>query len=111
MKELRNQKDLTQLELAKIITVSRTLLNQYETKTFPPVGRLLELSRFVNLSIHAMTTGKSLTFVFYDKFFGKIILSADQGAKFFISQQIIREYFTVITALKTILHAGGIIIT
>ena len=36
---------------------------------------------------------------------------ADQGAKFFISQQIIREYFTVITALKTILHAGGIIIT
>jgi transcriptional regulator with XRE-family HTH domain len=78
LKELRNQKKMTQAQLAQTITVSRTLLNQYETKTFPPIERLIELSKFFDLSMHAMITGENLTFVFDDKFFGKIILLADQ---------------------------------
>jgi len=78
MKELRNQKNITQLQLAQNINISRTLLNQYETKSFPPIQRLIELSKFFDLSMHAMISGELLSFDFDDKFFGKTILSADQ---------------------------------
>ncbi len=93
LKELRNQKNITQLQLAQTIDVSRTLLNQYETKTFPPIERLVKLSEFFDLSVHAMITGENLTFDFEDKFFGKTILAVDQ-------QLTIEEHKTLINLLE-----------
>jgi transcriptional regulator with XRE-family HTH domain len=93
LKEIRNHSNTTQLQLAQTIGVSRTLVNHYETKIFPPIEKLIELSNFFNLSMHAMVTGERLFFDFDDRLFGKTILSADQ-------QLTIEEKKTLINLLE-----------
>lgn len=93
LKELRNQNNTTQLQLAQTIDVSRTLITHYETKIFPPVEKLIDLSKFFGLSMHAIVTGEKLAFDFDDRLFGKTILSADQ-------QLTIEEKKTLINLLE-----------
>lgn len=93
LKDLRYFNKLTQPKLASFIDVSRTLLNQYETKTFPSIERLIELSKIFDLSMHAMVSGEKLNFDFEDRFFGKTILSADQHLT-------IEEHKTLVNLLK-----------
>lgn len=52
IKDLRNDKDMKQSELCKIIGVSQTTLSDYETeKTEPPTLIWLKLADFFNVSI------------------------------------------------------------
>ena len=97
LKELRNIRKMTQTQVAETIKVSRSLLNQYETRTFPPIDILIELANIFNLSNHSMNSGEKLFFDFDDKFFGKTILSADQ-------QLTIEEKKTLINLLEATIN-------
>ena len=97
MKELRNLKKMTQPQLAGMINVSRGAVAQYETKSFPPIERLIELANIFDVSIHALVSGEKLSFSFDDKFFGKTILSVDQ-------QLNIEEHKTLINLLEAAIN-------
>jgi putative transcriptional regulator len=82
LKDLRNHKNMTQPQLAELIGVSRSLLSQYEAGSFPSIERIIKLSEIFGLSLHALVSGEKLAFDFDDKYFGKIILAADQQLPF-----------------------------
>lgn len=51
LKELRNEKDLTQLQLAEIFNVSKTTICQWETsKQEPDFDKLTAISKFFGVS-------------------------------------------------------------
>ena len=77
LKNIRNHKKLSQENLGNLINISRTLLSKYELKNYPPIERLIKLSKILNISIHALATGEKLFFDFQDRPFGRIILLAD----------------------------------
>jgi len=77
LKEVRKIKKLTQPTLAKNINISRSLLSQYELKSFPSVENIIRLSESLDVSMHALVTGIKLNFQFTDGHFGKTMLLAD----------------------------------
>jgi transcriptional regulator with XRE-family HTH domain len=77
LKNIRNYKKMTQPVLAMNLGISRNLLAQYELKIFPPVERLIKLSKLLNISIHGLATGQKLSFDFQDRIFGQTMLLAD----------------------------------
>ena len=78
LKKLRNFKNINQVELAEKLNISRSGYSQYEVKNYPPIEKLIKLSEFLNISIHALATGEKLSFNFTDGYFGKTMFLADQ---------------------------------
>ena len=77
LKDIRSYRKLTQPELAKELGISRNLVAQYELKIYPPIERLVDISKLLNVSIHAIATGHKLFYDFDDRIFGRTILLAD----------------------------------
>ncbi len=77
LKNMRNLRKITQSSLANSLGITRTLLSQYELRIFPAVDKLMEFSKILNISIHALATGEKLCFEFKDKKFGRVMLLAD----------------------------------
>jgi len=78
LKEIRNLRSLTQPELSSKLGITRTLLSQYELRIYPPIERLIEISKALDVSVHSLAMGEKLTFDFEDRIFGKTMLIADQ---------------------------------
>jgi transcriptional regulator with XRE-family HTH domain len=78
LKEARNLRKMTQPELSQKISISRSLLSQYEFNCYPPIERLIQISGILDISMHALITGEKLFFDFDDRIFGRTILFADQ---------------------------------
>lgn len=97
LKDLRNYKKMTQPQLAELINVSRSLFSQYEAGSFPSIERIIKLSEIFDLSLHALVSGEKLTFDFDDRYFGKIMLSADQQLSF-------EEHKTLINLLEATIN-------
>jgi transcriptional regulator with XRE-family HTH domain len=77
---VREKKGLSQRALAKTLEVNQSLIAHYENKTSPSIEKLLKLSNFFNVSVHAIVTGKKLDFSFHNKNLGEVMLLADQLA-------------------------------
>lgn len=77
LKELRNLRNMTQLELGQKVGASRIMISQYELTKYPPYERLIQLSNTLNVSIHTLATGQKLSFDFQDRIFGQTMLLAD----------------------------------
>jgi len=77
LKLIRNYKKLSQEQLAKLLNIPRSSLSSYEQKKIPSFEKLIKLSETLNISIHALATGKKLNFEFQDRHFGTTILLAD----------------------------------
>ena len=77
IKILRENKDISQKELAKYLGVNQSQVAHYQKKSIPPAKKLIKLSEFFNISIHALATGEKLFFDFQDRPFGKTMLLAD----------------------------------
>ncbi|OHD78967.1 MAG: hypothetical protein A2355_09885 [Spirochaetes bacterium RIFOXYB1_FULL_32_8] len=77
LKDIRILRNLTQPTLSKSINISRSLLAQYELKSFPSVDNITKLSESLDISMHALVTGIKLNFQFTDGYFGKTMLLAD----------------------------------
>ena len=54
LKDIRSYRKLTQPELAKELGISRSLVAQYELKIYPPIERLVDISKLLNVSIHVI---------------------------------------------------------
>jgi len=78
LKDMRNHKNLTQSAFAKCLDINRSSYSQYEISTFPSIEKIIKISEALEVSIHALTTGKKLFFDFEDRLFGKTILQADK---------------------------------
>lgn len=77
LKLLRNDKNLTQIKIAEILNVDRSIISLYEKTNFPSIDKIIKLSEIFNCSIHALVTGDKLKFDFKDKNFGRLILLSD----------------------------------
>jgi transcriptional regulator with XRE-family HTH domain len=77
LKEIRNLKKMTQLEIGKKIDVSRNVMAQYELTNYPSHDKLIVISSIFDISIHALVTGQKLSFEFKDQLFGQTMLLAD----------------------------------
>jgi transcriptional regulator with XRE-family HTH domain len=78
IKFLRGLRDITQKQLSEFLEGAPYQISFYEKSSIPPIDRLIKLSRFFNVSIHSLTTGKMLNFEFKDRKFGDVILKADR---------------------------------
>lgn len=78
LKKIRSFKNITQVDLANSIGISRGLLAMYESKVYPPIDKLIKFSEALNISIHALTTGEKLFFDFQDKHFAKTMFLSDK---------------------------------
>jgi transcriptional regulator with XRE-family HTH domain len=77
LKELRALRKMTQPQLAEALKISRSLVSQYEFNSFPSAPKLLDMSKVLDVSMHALILGEKLFFDFEDRIFGKTILLAD----------------------------------
>jgi putative transcriptional regulator len=78
LKILRSRKDLSQKELSVLLNIGRTTVSSYERNIFPPLENLIKLSETLDVSMHALVTGRKLDFQFTDGPFGKTMLLADR---------------------------------
>lgn len=61
LKELRNEKNLTQEQLGEIIGTTNKTISRWENGNYmPPIEMLVELSKFYNLSINEILSGQRL---------------------------------------------------
>lgn len=61
LRELRNQKGLTQEELAEALFVSRTAISKWEAgRGYPSIDSLKELSRYFSVTIDDLLSGEKL---------------------------------------------------
>jgi transcriptional regulator with XRE-family HTH domain len=96
LKIIRNSKDLSQLQLSTILKTTTPAVTMYEKNRFPSVDKLLILSEFLKVSIHALATGDKLFFDFQDRHFGRTMLLADQLLT-------LEEHKILITLMETII--------
>lgn len=62
LREIRKKKGYSQLKVAMDLSISREVLSYYETgKHSPDIQMLLLLSRYFNVSIDYLITGKEFT--------------------------------------------------
>jgi len=62
LREIRKLKKLSQLKVAMDLNISREALSYYETgKRNPDISMLLSMSRYFNVSIDYLITGKEFT--------------------------------------------------
>ena len=62
LKEIRKQRNISQLKLAMDLSISREAISYYENgKRSPDVDMLLLLSSYFNVSIDYLITGKEFT--------------------------------------------------
>ena len=62
LKLLRENKELSQKELAQFLGVTDAQISLYENKQIPPAEKLVKLSELFNTSIHALLTGIKLNY-------------------------------------------------
>jgi transcriptional regulator with XRE-family HTH domain len=77
LKAVRNYKDIRQVDFAQTLGISTPLLGMYEKKIYPSVEKLKNISKNLEVSMHALATGEKLFFDFEDRPFGKTMLLAD----------------------------------
>lgn len=59
LRNIRKQRNLNQQKVAMDLNISREALSYYENgKREPSLGLLVEMSRYFNVSIHYLITGK-----------------------------------------------------
>ena len=75
---LKEKKDVSQKKIADFLNVNQSQVSHYQNKSIPPVDKLIKLSEYFNISIHALATGEKLYFDFQDRHFGKTMLLADR---------------------------------
>jgi transcriptional regulator with XRE-family HTH domain len=78
LKEVRKYNNIKQVDFAKELELSAPLIGMYEKKIYPAPDKLIKISKKLNISIHALATGKKLYFDFQDRPFGKTIFLADR---------------------------------
>ena len=62
LKQIRKQKQYSQLKVAMDLNISREALSYYENgKRNPDLSMLVELSNYFNVSIDFLITGKNFT--------------------------------------------------
>lgn len=62
LKEIRKQRNISQLKIAMDLSISREAISYYENgKRSPDVDMLLLLSSYFNVSIDYLITGKEFT--------------------------------------------------
>ena len=64
--------------MAKNLKITPALLGMYENRNYPPIAKMIDISKMLNSSIHVIATGKKLFFDFQDRHFGKTMLLADR---------------------------------
>lgn len=77
IKILRLKKSYTQLELSRIIGIKRLQIIKYEQNAYPRIEKIVKLSEILDISIHALLTGKKLFFSFQNQGLFKGIQNAD----------------------------------
>jgi transcriptional regulator with XRE-family HTH domain len=82
LKNIRKHKQVQQVEIGNAINSARSTVALYEKNSYPQLEKMIKLSEFLNVSIHAMVTGEKLLFDFKDGHFGDTILMADQFLSF-----------------------------
>jgi len=75
---LRENKKVSQKQLAELLDVNQSQIAHYQNKSVPSLDKIIKLSEFFRLSVHAIVTGQKLYFQFIDGHFGKTMLLADQ---------------------------------
>jgi transcriptional regulator with XRE-family HTH domain len=78
LKSVRSLKAKSQEDVADFLKVGRTTVSSYERNIFPPLDNLIKISEYLDVSMHALATGKKLNFQFTDGPFGKTMLLADR---------------------------------
>jgi transcriptional regulator with XRE-family HTH domain len=78
IKLLKEDKEVSQREIAEYLGVNQSQVAHYFKRSIPPADKLIKLSKFFNVSIHALATGEKLYFNFKDGHFGDTILLADK---------------------------------
>lgn len=62
LKKIRRQKRLSQLQVAMDLCISREAISYYENgQRSPDVGMLLKMSRYFNVSVDFLITGKEFS--------------------------------------------------
>jgi transcriptional regulator with XRE-family HTH domain len=78
IKSLRKEKGLTQKNIAELLNIDNSVVAYYEKKSIPPFDKLLKLSEYFNLSMHAIATGQKLNFNIENKGLQNTIHKADK---------------------------------
>lgn len=78
LKLLRKNKDMRQAEIAEYLEITPGQVSFYEKNQIPSLDKLLFLSKFLNISVHALVTGQKLFFNFNNKDLLATILKADK---------------------------------
>ena len=78
IKILRNNRNLSQKMLADELGLTSSAIGYYETNKNPVPNNLVKLSNYFSISIHALLTGKKLSFNFINKGFENTVLMADK---------------------------------
>ena len=78
IKLIRSEKNILQKEIAELLEVKQGVASRYEKNVTPSIDKIVKLSKFFGISIHALTTGQKLCFNFIDGHLEKTILQADK---------------------------------
>lgn len=78
IKLLRENKKVSQRELADYLNQTPASITYYEKDKRPSTEKVLKLAQYFNVSIHYLITGKKLSYNFIDKAFEETILKADK---------------------------------
>lgn len=78
LKLIRKEKNISQTVIANKIGVSRVQVSLYEKKSYPRLAKLIKISTFMKVSIHALLTGQKLIYDFSNKGLRSTILKADK---------------------------------
>lgn len=75
---VRKERKITQTKLAKLLDVTRVSIYLYENKSPPPVDKIVKISEFLDVSVHALVTGEKLFFKFKNQDLQEVLLKGDK---------------------------------
>ena len=75
---VRKERKITQPKLAKLLDVARVSIYLYENKSPPPVDKIVKISEFLDVSVHALVTGEKLYFKFKNQDLLEVLLKGDK---------------------------------
>jgi transcriptional regulator with XRE-family HTH domain len=78
IKKIRTEKNILQKSIAELLEVEQGVASRYEKNVTPSIDKIVRLSEFFGVSIHALATGQKLSFNFIDGHLEKTILQADK---------------------------------
>ena len=96
IKKIRTEKNILQKTIAEILEVKQGVASRYEKNVTPSIDKIVKLSEFFGISIHALATGQKLTFNFIDGHLEKTILQADKLLSFDEHKMMIHLMETII---------------